>query len=389
MIQSQAQSSRRFRHRGVTLIYAVVMMTTLCAFTSLAVDFGRVQLCKNELRYAADAAARAGAGGLATNPATAQALAVQYAAINTADGTPVALDLTQGDVQLGSWVVDPTGKVAPHFVALTGNAVINANAVCVTAHRSAARGTALPLMFAKVLGFYSCDVSAQSIAEYIPGVNVDQTIQATANPFLAGMPQGSKASIVNPANDPDVAGDTTDPNANPLQSPIALGMSITGGASLNFDTISGSARHDPNLSDYEPDGDLNDIGHNNLTTNYNTSYIAGQYYNENGIADMTCPIDAIVGVFLDDNAPTATNAPAQNLDYSTAAARNQSTFAPQLKQMFFIGDGLDGNGKQQTFVAPPGATRLFLATWDYYQWSNNSGFSTVKINRLPRIITVE
>jgi len=383
MIQSQVQSLGRFRHRGVTLIYVAVMMTALCAFASLAVDYGRVQLCKTELRRAADAAARAGAAGLATSPAAAQALALQYASLNMADGIPVALDITQGDIQLGSWVTDPTGKVAPHFQVLTGNATLNANAVCVTAHRAASRGTALPLLFAQLLGSYSCDVTGVSIAQYIPAVNVNQDIPATANPFLSGMPAGSIASEINPANSPDYAGTAEDP----MQSPIAVAMTVNPGDPLSFNSISGTARHDPNLAYYEPDGETDQVGHNNLTTDYDTSF-GPQLYSENGIADMVAPINALVGVFLNDNAPNTSPTPATS-DYSTDAERNFSTLQPQLKQLFFIGDGLQDDGTPQTFVAPPGATRLFLATWDFYQWNNNAGDRNVQIIRPGRVITVE
>jgi hypothetical protein len=33
----------------------------------------------------------------------------------------------------------------------------------------------------------------------------------------------------------------------------------------------------------------------------------------------------------------------------------------------------------QTFVAPSGATHLYLAQWDFYEWSNNVGNRTVQI----------
>jgi hypothetical protein len=366
------------------LIYGIVLMSAFCAFTSLAVDFGRLECCKTQLRMAADAAARAAAGGLSMGPAAAQALALKYAQMNEADGLPVTLDLTRGDVQIGEWVTDPTGKIAPHFVVLSGQSLSNANAVLVSAHRSADRGTALPLMFGRLLGAMSCDVSGQSIAVCIPAVNVNQNVPATANPFLSGMPAGSVASEINPANSPDYAG-TAD---NPMQSPIAVGMTVNTGDSLSFNSITGTARHDPNLTDYEPDGETDQVGHNNITTNYYTSF-GPEFYNENGIADMNCPINALVGVFLDDNAPNSTPAPSQNLDFSTDASRNFSSLHPQLKQLFFIGDGLQDDGTPQTFVAPKGATRLFLATWDFYQWNNNLGERNVQIVRPARVITVE
>ena len=87
----------------------------------------------------------------------------------------------------------------------------------------------------------------------------------------------------------------------------------------------------------------------------------------NGINTTTAPLNAMMGIFLSDAEPDFSS-PAATLDFSTAASRNFSTLSPQLKQVFFIGDGLDSNGNLQTFNAPAGATRLFLGTMDMYGW---------------------
>ena len=42
-----------------------------------------------------------------------------------------------------------------------------------------------------------------------------------------------------------------------------------------------------------------------------------------------------------------------------------------------------------TVFAPEGATRLMLATWDFYEWNNNAGYRIVKINRPQQVITVK
>jgi hypothetical protein len=58
------------------------------------------------------------------------------------------------------------------------------------------------------------------------------------------------------------------------------------------------------------------------------------------------------------------------------------TFSPQLRQVFYIGRGnattrIAGTRKkvhaEKRFVVPEGATRLFLATMDAYEWGNNEG----------------
>ena len=211
---------------------------------------------------------------------------------------------------------------------------------------------------------------------------------ANANPFLAGAKKGTTASETNPSDRhiSDVAGDSS----NWQNSPQPVAIPLNSNSPITFDAISGTARHDPNLADYQPDGQLSDIGHNNLTTSYSGNY-AASWTNENGLADMTAPIDSLVGVFLDDNDPTLGNAPMpENLDYSSDASRNQTSYSPKLRQIFFIGDGLTDDGKtQQQFIPPKGATRMYLATWDFYEWNNNSGSRLVQVNVPSRIITVK
>ena len=206
---------------------------------------------------------------------------------------------------------------------------------------------------------------------YVRAVDVNQQIEATANPFLAGMPKGTVASLNNPKNSPDYAGSP----GQPLQSPFTVNVPLEEGQALTFDSISGTARHDPTLATYEPDGNLGSIGHNTSG-------------NEHGIADTNAPINALVGVFLTDEQPDRTAAPPK-LDFSSQASRDFGMLEPQVKQIFFIGDGQSSAGKRQEFVVPKGATRLFLATWDFYEWNNNSGQRTVKVSRPQQVILVQ
>lgn len=358
--------------RGMSMVYAMATMGVMFGFGSLGVDWGRVQLAKTQARNAADAASRYAAMTLAANPAAVYAAAVKSASENKVDGTPLALQ--PADVQIGFW------NTATRTFVVTS---VGPNAVRVVAHRTSARGNAVPLMFAAAIGRKSCDVNAESISMVVPGTDVDQNVLATSNPFLSGMPAGTMASGTNPHNDPDYAGTA----ANPKASPNAANMTLVGGQALTFDSISGDARHDPGMSAYSPDGQADDVGHNNLTTS-NAGSKSSVMYNEHGIADANIPINALVGVFLDDSRPDATPAPA-NLDFSSAASRDFNTLKPGLKQIFFIGDGLTSGGNVQQFIAPKGATRLYLATWDFYEWSNNSGKREVMIKRPTKVITVK
>lgn len=139
------------RPKAMLLVYCAVMMTGLMALISLAVDWGRVQTAKTELRNATDAAARYAVSGLSDG--TAVTKAQQVAIQNYVDGS--TLSLLSTDVQTGTW--DDTART---FTA--GGS--NPNAVQVIAQRSSARGNAVPLIFAQVIGKPTCDVTATSIA---------------------------------------------------------------------------------------------------------------------------------------------------------------------------------------------------------------------------------
>jgi hypothetical protein len=101
------------------------------------------------------------------------------------------------------------------------------------------------------------------------------------------------------------------------------------------------------------------------------------------MADLTTPGDALLGVFLDDTQPNLSAAP-DPLAYTPDAP----TIAPGLKQVFFIGDGLTPSGAVQQFIAPAGATRLFLGTADGYGWFNNVGSFSVEVVSRPRLSIV-
>jgi Flp pilus assembly protein TadG len=124
------------------MVWFIIILAALMALVSLGVDLGRVQLVKTELQAAADAAARYAATGLSDNTCLSKAQAV--AAQNTCDGAAVSIQAA--DVVTGTWTsnVFTAGGSSP-------------NAVRISLRRP------VPLMFAKVLGFATCDVSAQAV----------------------------------------------------------------------------------------------------------------------------------------------------------------------------------------------------------------------------------
>ena len=353
------------RRKGITLFYAVILMVAMVAFISLAVDMGRAQVAKTELRRAADSGARYGASALknilnGTSAASSNAIAA--AAENTADGTPVVVQ--SSDVQLVIW------NTSTKTYTVTSDPT-QANAVQVTCRRTAATGNAVPLSFAGLIGFHSVDVTATSTALYTSGTSHQYTVNATGNPFLAGMPAGSEASVGNPHNDPDYAGTST----NPLESPLQATLPFSSGVAMTFDGVNGNAGNSSSSGNFSADGNSSDI-----ESNYTG--------NDNNVLGMTGPLNCLVGVFLDDNPPNTTPVPTPDTsacptDYTTQAARDQLTYSPMLKQIFFIGDGRTSDGEVQQFVPPAGATRLYLATWDGYEWSNNVGSFSVTDHATP------
>ena len=182
------------------------------------------------------------------------------------------------------------------------------------------------------------------------------TVPGTADPWLAGMPNGSTAS----------SGDVA-----PGQSPIeVLGLVFSPGDLLWFaatgltDHCTGGAC---GLAPAEGDAVEPSSGHSTGA--------------ENGIGNLMAPIDSLIGLFLGPDQPDLTPAPGATLDFSTAASRDFATLAPLLKQPFFIGNGLMNDlVTVQTFQVPAGATRLFLGTKDGMGWYNNVGSLEVSVD---------
>lgn len=179
-------------------------------------------------------------------------------------------------------------------------------------------------------------------------------VPGTADPWLAGMPNGSTAS----------GGDVA-----PAQSPVGVvGLGFVGGSLLTF-ASTGSTDH-CDLGGCGLAGAEGDSGEGIAT------HTAGA---QNGLSNIDSPIDALLGVFLDASQPSFSAAPGA-LDFSSAASRDFASLTPALKQIFYIGNGLRNDGTTvQTFMAPAGATRLFLGTMDGFGWFNNVGSLTVTV----------
>lgn len=167
MRPSTCARSVRSRRCAFSSVYVVLLLLPLIGFASLAVDMGRVRLARANLQAGADASARAGVSGLPVGTSTAQSRAVTFAADNTCLNAPIAVSAAT-DVELGTW--DPAKRKFTAIVS-TGKAndpIRTANAVHVTAYRTASRNGAVRLAVAAIIGKPTADVSTDAVA-YITG----------------------------------------------------------------------------------------------------------------------------------------------------------------------------------------------------------------------------
>ncbi|MFC7336897.1 hypothetical protein ACFQY0_06890 [Haloferula chungangensis] len=184
-------------------------------------------------------------------------------------------------------------------------------------------------------------------------LHAEVIVPGNANPFLAGQADGASTK-----------GDSVPQQSPVLASEVAPGdiLSFSATGSVSF----GGASNPTTL----PDG-------SGLYSSSSALGIAG-YSGANSL-----PVDALVGVFLSDAIPAN---PAPDEFVYPPEARNFEVLAPGLRQIFFIGDGVNDAGTRQQFVVPPGATRLFLGSSDGFGWYNNSGEFEVSICRLSSSI---
>lgn len=113
-----------------------------------------------------------------------------------------------------------------------------------------------------------------------------------------------------------------------------------------------------------------------------------------GISGYMGPQGPLAGVFLNDSIPSSGPAPA-TLNFSTSGIGIDFTsLSPALRQVFYIGDGVTSTMAFQEFIAPTGATRLFLGIPDGFgfvgapgAYDDNDGSYRVRIgvNEVPTI----
>ena len=168
-----------------------------------------------------------------------------------------------------------------------------------------------------------------------------------ANPYLAGQPAGTACC----------SGDSA-----PAEAPTLALNNLLGGETLRFSTT-GSVSYQP--GPLAPSAEGYTSFPFDMTADYGTG-LSGP---------LNVYTSGLVGVFTNGAQPTGP-APAQ-LNSGTSFA----TLSPGLNQIFWIGDGLTGTGTGtiQSFIAPAGATTLYLGVADGFGWNNNPGKIRVKI----------
>lgn len=165
---------------------------------------------------------------------------------------------------------------------------------------------------------------------------------------------------------------------------VPLQINVTGGA-YQFQYVSGQVSaniNDPGLSNLDANGttggpsDIDPFGS-----------ISGFY------ADNRFPL---VGVFL---GPGGQSGPAPaTIDFTTATGigPNFLTLAPQIGQIFLVGDGVTSSGQARTYFVPGGATELYLGfddasgfTGEPGQFGDNSGSVNINVTSVPEPAPLE
>jgi hypothetical protein len=215
-------------------------------------------------------------------------------------------------------------------------------------------------------------VALAALAAPMQAGAVGVRVPGTANPWLAGMPNGS----IDP------------PDQAPGQSPVlvtgldlgtldVLTFSVRGGVA-NCPASNSSTLCCPECGRAFPKADGPVPGQAGAIEVFTHAPV-------NGLSNIRAPINSLIGVFLGPGVPNVGPTP-ETLDFShDALGLDFLNLHPQLKQTFFIGDGLTGrgSGERQQFFVPEGATRLYLGTMDGAEWVNNAGAFRVQVPAVP------
>lgn len=170
-------SSFRRDTRGGVAVFVAVAIFLLLTVVGLVIDLGHLYVVKQELQNAADAGASAGAMslywlGTGTEPADAKdLLSCEYAHLkatevvnqNRSDGDQLVIPVA--DVEVGLWQFSSAlGKWEFQSLSCDPANAYNINAVRVTTRRTNAVNGPVNLIFARLLGIDSVELTGQATA---------------------------------------------------------------------------------------------------------------------------------------------------------------------------------------------------------------------------------
>lgn len=154
------QRLRRRFPKGIALPWASMMILVMLLMVGLGIDMGKLAFNVHQLQNAADAAALAAAQVVRSDPGRARDLALQLALANCAEGRPVAIDRNDDNDETGDLVLGYWHQSTQVFTATSGNY----NAVKVVARRTDAAHGPVAMIFGRLIGIHTAEISRQAIA---------------------------------------------------------------------------------------------------------------------------------------------------------------------------------------------------------------------------------
>lgn len=157
-INNQRKSSAR---RGIVIPLMAILIPAILVLMVMAVDFGTINLARQQLQNAADASAVATLDVLLRDPNAADQAGVETVNNNLLLGEPIPLNAIRA-IDYGTWDADTRTFVA--FQRDGGNPPAGATAVRVTIERSRNLQNAVPLFLGSVIGIEFADVTVEAVA---------------------------------------------------------------------------------------------------------------------------------------------------------------------------------------------------------------------------------
>jgi hypothetical protein len=186
------RSNEARREHGASLVMVAASLVALLAAASLAIDLGLLYVARSEAQRAADAAALAGASTFITSGCMSDSGGCVAGGPQEALARLRAETVGSQDAVLGQAAAIETGDVSFHYP----NAM--EPEITVTVERTAARGNAVPTLFARLFGVHLADVSATATAEaFDPTGSTVPVNYGCVAPFLVANCDPAHTSPVN------------------------------------------------------------------------------------------------------------------------------------------------------------------------------------------------